>query len=82
MKLRLPFFVCFCQGTKFDENLDLFRNSMHDQYNEWRRAYSSFVQGFARSFDPMVSNWRTTWFFYTSVKQLCDERTYIPLLLL
>ena len=41
-------------GTKFDENLDLFRNSMHDQYILWRHTYRAFVRRFARSFDPMM----------------------------
>ncbi|XP_053993444.1 choline-phosphate cytidylyltransferase-like [Hylaeus volcanicus] len=41
-------------GSKFDENVDLLRNSMHDQYNFWRHTYKSFVKRFALSFDPMM----------------------------
>jgi len=40
-------------GTKFDESVDSFRDQMHQGYEIWKKYSHSFLQGFARSFDPM-----------------------------
>lgn len=43
------------QGVNFDESVDKLRNSIHQTYDSWRAHSHKFLQGFARTFEPMVS---------------------------
>jgi len=42
-------------GSRFDESVDMFRDQMHQGYEVWKRYSNEFLQGFARTFDPMMS---------------------------
>lgn len=42
-------------GVNFDESVDKLRNSIHQAYDSWRAHSHKFLQGFARSFEPMKS---------------------------
>jgi len=41
-------------GTRFDESVDMFRDQMHQGYEVWKKYSNEFLQGFARTFDPMM----------------------------
>eukprot|EP00920_Eleutheroschizon_duboscqi_P036021 GHVT01087207.1.p1 GENE.GHVT01087207.1~~GHVT01087207.1.p1 ORF type:complete len:268 (-),score=19.66 GHVT01087207.1:617-1420(-) len=42
-------------GSNFDEGIDKFRNSVHHTYDVWSKHSKKFLEGFARTFEPMRS---------------------------
>ncbi|CUV07660.1 unnamed protein product [Cryptosporidium hominis] len=45
-------------GITFDESVDNIRNQIHKSFDAWRGVSKKYLEGFARTFDPMRSLFR------------------------
>ncbi|OII77058.1 choline-phosphate cytidylyltransferase protein [Cryptosporidium andersoni] len=45
-------------GIKFDESVENIRNQIHKSFDAWRKVSKRYLEGFARTFDPMRSLFR------------------------
>jgi len=70
-------------GTRFDESVDMLRDQIHQGYEVWKKYSNEFLQGFARTFDPMMSlllprdhRWNATNFLPSQSVFTLSKRTY------